>query len=247
MSQTRFLIATLFCLLPALGPLSAQGLSGPADSPPPGFAGTEYVDGRGCVFARASIDGVVTWVPRRDATRVQVCGRTPTRTAAMATPAPRSAAAPAGQTRIIPRHVYDNRRNTVVMAVPRGYRPAWDDGRLNPHRTEMILAPSMIRPHRAPPAGFTAGWGDGRLNPHRGVRSAQGEAQTDRIWTRTVPRSLRPLPTDVPVVQIDRSALPQAIAFQEPGPPIRQQAGGLAVTRLSTRAGDARFPPKADR
>ena len=72
MSQTRFLIATLFCLLPALGPLSAQGLSGPADSPPPGFAGTEYVDGRGCVFARASIDGVVTWVPRRDATRVQV-------------------------------------------------------------------------------------------------------------------------------------------------------------------------------
>ena len=37
------------------------------------------------------------------------------------------------RTRIVPRHVYEQRVR-LHSAVPAGYRPAWEDGRLNPHR-----------------------------------------------------------------------------------------------------------------
>ncbi len=38
-----------------------------------------------------------------------------------------------GSTRILPRHVYEDGRAERVI-VPAGYRPAWEDDRLNPHR-----------------------------------------------------------------------------------------------------------------
>ncbi|MDJ0821102.1 MAG: hypothetical protein QNJ09_04720 [Paracoccaceae bacterium] len=37
------------------------------------------------------------------------------------------------QSRIVPRHVYEQRSQSVAM-VPAGYRPAWTDDRLNPYR-----------------------------------------------------------------------------------------------------------------
>lgn len=40
---------------------------------------------------------------------------------------------PSGQMRIVPRHVYEQRDDQVVK-VPKGYRPAWDDDRLNRYR-----------------------------------------------------------------------------------------------------------------
>lgn len=55
----------------------------------------------------------------------------------------RSAVAPRGgswqdsnlspQTRIVPRHVYES-RDTQVAMIPAGYKPAWEDDRLNPYR-----------------------------------------------------------------------------------------------------------------
>jgi hypothetical protein len=44
-----------------------------------------------------------------------------------------------GQTRVVPRHVYDNRRLDNVFEVPEGYRSVWDDDRLNPRRAEQTL------------------------------------------------------------------------------------------------------------
>ena len=44
------------------------------------------------------------------------------------------------QTRIVPKHVAINRQNTRNVTVPKGYEPAWSDGRLNPHRAEQNLA-----------------------------------------------------------------------------------------------------------
>lgn len=43
-------------------------------------------------------------------------------------------------TRLIPQHVYLNQQKTQGFSVPKGYKPAWDDGRLNPRRAEQNLA-----------------------------------------------------------------------------------------------------------
>ena len=109
------------------------------------------------------------------------------------------------RTRAVPRHVYDQRRNTQNVAIPEGYRSVWSDDRLNPHRAERQLTPAHPRTVSEPPAGYrTAARDDDRLNPNRGPRSSAGDAQSDRIWTRTVPRTLAPLPTDRQIVSVPR-------------------------------------------
>ena len=46
---------------------------------------------------------------------------------------------------------------------------------------------------RTPPPGYRRAFEDGRDNPLRGPRTLQGDYQTDGIWTRDVPRELRPI------------------------------------------------------
>ncbi len=129
------------------------------------------------------------------------------------------------QTRAVPRHVYDQRRNTQNVEVPEGYRVVWSDDRLNPHRAERQLTPAQPRATSAAPTGYrTAERDDGRLNPNRGPRSSAGDAQSDRIWTRTVPRTLAPLPTDRQIVSVPREVAKS---------PAEAERG---VIRLSTRS-----------
>lgn len=135
--------------------------------------------------------------------------------AAVSVPAPAApAAAPVvatvqigPDTRIIPRHVYENRQNTLIAAVPDGYRPAWEDGRLNPHRAEGAAVPDAPGTGFVLPKGYKPAWDDGRLNPNRGAATAAGDARSDRIWSRTLPRRLRHIPVDdTRVVQLQRTA-----------------------------------------
>jgi hypothetical protein len=70
----------------------------PQPAPPAGFEGSQYVDGRGCVYIRAGISGQTTWVPRVGPDRTPICGDAP---AAIRPPvvaqAPAQEAAPAPQ------------------------------------------------------------------------------------------------------------------------------------------------------
>lgn len=50
----------------------------PAEMPPAGYTGQQFVDSAGCVFARAQVNGDVTWVPLLGRDRAPVCNRTPT-------------------------------------------------------------------------------------------------------------------------------------------------------------------------
>lgn len=60
--------------------VSAQAQSDgiPAEFPPSSFEGNQFVDSQGCAFIRAGISGVVTWVPRVDRQRNQLCHFQPT-------------------------------------------------------------------------------------------------------------------------------------------------------------------------
>ncbi|SHK07286.1 Sporulation related domain-containing protein [Shimia gijangensis] len=47
----------------------------------------------------------------------------------------------ASNVRVVPRHVYENRRLVLTTTtVPKGYRKVFDDGRLNPYRAEQTFA-----------------------------------------------------------------------------------------------------------
>lgn len=75
MHHKPFLVwpAAAVVLVLAAGAGSAQTLA-PAAPPPEDYAGTEFVDSRGCVFVRATSNGAVIWLPRLDAQRRPLCG-----------------------------------------------------------------------------------------------------------------------------------------------------------------------------
>lgn len=101
----RFVAAAVLAVLSGTTVAQAQTVSqigGPRELPPPGFKGQMYVDSRGCVFLRAGLNGVTSWVPRVSRDRRALCGYPPTLAtlgkpvpvAPAEEPAPRVAAAP---------------------------------------------------------------------------------------------------------------------------------------------------------
>ncbi|MEX0366429.1 MAG: hypothetical protein AB3N22_10200 [Ruegeria sp.] len=108
-------------------------------------------------------------------------------------------------TRVVPRHVYEQRRQVGQPVIPRGYRSVWTDGRLNQHRAEHTLRPAVAPQGFVAPRGYRAvRRADDRLNPRRGLRSAYGDAQTDLVWQSTTPRKLNPASSGGRIATVQR-------------------------------------------
>lgn len=78
-----FKLVSVAVMAAVLGAASAQAqsvgkLGGPANPPPAGFTGQQFVDSRGCVFLKAGYGGQTTWVPRVGRDRKALCGYPPT-------------------------------------------------------------------------------------------------------------------------------------------------------------------------
>ncbi|MFK7754543.1 MAG: SPOR domain-containing protein [Sedimentitalea sp.] len=135
------------------------------------------------------------------------------------------------QTRVLRRHVFENRLGSEGVRVLPGYRSVWEDGRLNPRRAERTLAPSVAEARPQVPNGFRAAWDDERLSYRRGVRTAAGDAQTDQLWTRELPRRQVAMQTNRQIVRVS----PQNGNSPFWTPEVRQ-VQPAPVTRLSTRS-----------
>ena len=57
---------------------SLRQIGGPANAPPAGFAGQQFVDSRGCLFLRAGYGAGVNWVARVDRGHKPICNMLPT-------------------------------------------------------------------------------------------------------------------------------------------------------------------------
>ncbi len=89
MSYRGFISAAVVAIAFSGQSAMAQSTSAiPAEFPPTSFAGNQFVDSKGCAFIRAGVGGAVTWVPRVDRKRQQLCNFQPSFAAATPVPAP---------------------------------------------------------------------------------------------------------------------------------------------------------------
>lgn len=86
-------------------------------------------------------------------------------------------------TRILPDHVYVQRMQERDLEVPAGYRPVWEDDRLNPHRAERTIKLARIQAFPGLPEGYQrVTRNDDRLNPKRGQGTVPGDQSMAQVW-----------------------------------------------------------------
>ncbi|NSY36672.1 SPOR domain-containing protein [Leisingera sp. ANG59] len=152
-------------------------------------------------------------------------------------------------TRVVQAHVYQDRRLSNSFQVPKGYRPVWTDGRLNPQRAVRTMRPAVIISGVQAPAGYeTVEREDGRMNPMRGVRTPGGDAQMAQIWTNGVPRKLVQPLLDRSTVILPRDARVSPAEAQPKGLRLstRSAPGAAALEQLATSRRYVRAATYAD-
>jgi hypothetical protein len=76
MGRGRVILRATALWLVLTGPSAAELLA-PAELPPDGYAGQQYVDSKGCLFLRAGPEGNETWIPRVTRDGVPLCDNPP--------------------------------------------------------------------------------------------------------------------------------------------------------------------------
>ena len=215
----KILKAVVVATLLAGSGVQAQNLAqigGPANAPPAGFRGQQFVDSRGCLFLRAGYGDGVNWVARVDRNHKPICTMTPTGSAAAqaavaADMGPDPQAVPQGQaaqTQPVQTQTAAPQVQTAVAAQApivqtpgkgpshKVYAAASAGDTTVPRITMPVVTmqPAQVstRSHvlPKPPKGWVYAWKDDRLNPLRGVGTSEGQAQQDQVWQRTVPMVL---------------------------------------------------------
>lgn len=95
----------------------------------------------------------------------------------------RNQAACQGVTALSTRHI-NSAENGPVRCGPQSEPPVTMGADVGPVTGQRVAGVVSVRP----PAGYRKAWEDGRLNPNRGPRTAQGDAQSNLVWTQEVPR-----------------------------------------------------------
>lgn len=174
---------------------------GPAELPPVGFTGNQFVDSKGCVYIRTGGSGEINWTPRLTSKLEMVCGFAPSfkqGSTLSKVVNPKSLKAPAEAKK--PGLVSSNAELTPKNIVQQTQPATKSHSQTNSHRIEngrkglqVPLSMQTVRGYIGPtqvPAGYRVAWEDDRLNPARGLQSVSGLRASDRIWSRTVPREM---------------------------------------------------------
>ena len=78
MYLSRVMALAVLTFGPGHGAVAQSGeLALPQEFPPASYSSNQYVDSNGCAFLRAGLSGAVTWVPRVNRDRTQLCGFQP--------------------------------------------------------------------------------------------------------------------------------------------------------------------------
>jgi sporulation related protein len=267
MQASRLIPVTVLTVLLLFGVAQAEKLRDaeqPAEFPPSGYTGTQYVDSRGCVYVRAGFADAVNWVPRVKRNRDLLCGFKPSLSAselaANAAPGPAPVVAPSKPVVRTERPVAPVQTvRSVPRPLPAAARPVATLPAVAPVRAPAIYTtPPAVRPAKpvvavnialqlpvvkvAVPPGYRKAFSDGRLNPKRGGQTARGEAQMNQVWSQTVPRRLIESGARVARVAqvqtlISSKSAPVASASEMAAPATR--SGGYRYVQVAT-FGDAR-------